>query len=105
MKIVSAVFNSALRQGYIASNPCTALERLPEKTAERSTFTSKQVAKLVNTAEGDWKNLILPATTRAARLSDLANMHWNAIDLNNRLITFTAEQDEKTGDDSAAYRS
>jgi site-specific recombinase XerD len=35
-KIVSAAFNAALRQGYITSNPCTALEQLPEETAERS---------------------------------------------------------------------
>jgi integrase len=95
VKIVSAVFNSALRQGYIASNPCTALERLPEKTAERSTFTSKQVAKLASTAESDWKNLILAGYYTGARLSDLSNLRWNAIDLNSRLITFTASKTKK----------
>jgi len=95
VKIVSSVFNSALRQGYIASNPCTALERLPEKTAERSTFTSKQVAKLVSMAEGDWKNLILAGYYTGARLSDLSNLRWNAIDLNGRLITFTASKTKK----------
>jgi integrase len=95
VKIVSAVFNSALRQGYIASNPCTALERLPEKTAERSTFTSKQVAKLASMAEGDWKNLILAGYYTGARLSDLSNLRWNAIDLNSRLITFTASKTKK----------
>jgi integrase len=31
-----------------------------------------------------------------ARLSDLSNLHWNAIDLNNRLITFTASKTKKT---------
>ena len=95
VKIVSSVFNSALRQGYIASNPCTALERLPEKTAERSTFTSKQVEKLVSAAEGDWKNLILAGYYTGGRLSDLSKLHWNAIDLNNRLITFTASKTKK----------
>ena len=95
VKTVSAVFNSALRQGYIASNPCTALERLPEKTAERSTFTSKQVAKLASMAEGDWKNLILAGYYTGARLSDLSNLRWSAIDLNSRLITFTASKTKK----------
>src|SRR5438067_813387 len=95
VKIVSAAFNSALRQGYIASNPCTALERLPEKTAERTTFTSKQVAKLVSMAEGDWKNLILAGYYTGARLGDLSNLRWNEIDLNSRLITFTASKTKK----------
>jgi integrase len=94
-KIVSAAFNSALRQGYIVSNPCTALERLPEKTAERSTFTSKQVAKLVSMAEGDWKNLILAGYYTGARLGDLSNLRWSAIDLNSRLIIFTASKTKK----------
>jgi Phage integrase SAM-like domain len=44
VKIVSAAFNAALRQAYIANNPCTALESLPEQTAERSTFTPKSTA-------------------------------------------------------------
>ena len=95
VKIVSAVFNSALRQGYIVSNPCTALERLPEKTAERSTFTPKQVAKLVTNAKGDWKNLILAGYYTGARLGDLSNLRWNAIDLNKGLITFTASKTKK----------
>jgi integrase len=95
VKIVSAGFNSALRQGYITSNPCTALEHLPEKTAERSTFSSKQVAKLVNMAAGDWKTLILAGYYTGARLSDLSNLRWNAIDLNSRLITFTASKTKK----------
>ena len=55
VKIVSAAFNAAFRQGYITVNPCMALEHLPEETAERSNFTPKQVARLVKAAEGDWQ--------------------------------------------------
>jgi integrase len=76
VKIVSAAFNAALRQGYITSNPCRALESLAEETAERSTFTSAQVAKLVSTAEGDWKGATLLAYYTGAKLGDVANMRW-----------------------------
>ncbi len=65
VKIVSAAFNAALRQAYIANNPCTALESLPEQTAERSTFTPEEIGKLVAAAEGDWKGLILLGTSPA----------------------------------------
>ena len=95
VKIVSAAFNAALRQGYIASNPCTALDSLQEETAERSTFTSEQLTKLVNAAEGDWKGAILLAYYTGARLRDVANMRWSAIDLRRQLVTFTPSKTKK----------
>ncbi|MBA3353875.1 MAG: site-specific integrase, partial [Blastocatellia bacterium] len=95
VKIVSAAFNAALRQGYIPTNPCTALEQLAEDTAERSAFTPEQIAKLVNAAEGDWKGAILLAYFTGARLGDVSNMRWSAIDLRRQLITFTPSKTKK----------
>lgn len=95
VKIVSAAFNAALRQAYLTSNPCTALEHLPEETAERGTFTPAHVARLVKAAEGDWQGAILLAYYTGARLRDVANMRWNAIDLRRQLVTFTASKTKK----------
>jgi len=95
VKIISAGFNAALRQGYIASNPCTAMEALPEETAERAIFSPRQVADLVNAGKGDWKGAILFAYYTGARLSDVANMRWNAIDLSQQLISFTPRKTKK----------
>lgn len=95
-KIVSTAFNAALRQGYITSNPCTALEPLPEETAERSAFTTEQMAKLLGAAEGDWKGVILFAYFTGARLGDVVNMRWNAIDLDAKLVTFTPGKTKRT---------
>jgi integrase len=96
VKIVSAAFNAAFRQGYIPSNPCTALESLAEETAERSAFTPAQVANLVSAAEGDWKGAILLAYYTGARLRDVANMRWSAVDLKRQLVTFTPSKTKKT---------
>jgi integrase len=95
VKIVSGAFNAALRQGYIATNPCTALENLPEETAERSNFTPKQVERLVKAAKGDWQRAILFAYYTGVRLRDVANMRWNAIDLTAKLISFTPGKTKK----------
>jgi len=95
VKIVSAAFNAALRQGYLANNPCTALESLREETAERSAFTSEQLTKLVNSAEGEWKGAILLAYYTGARLRDVANMRWSAVDLKRQLVTFTPGKTKK----------
>ena len=96
VKVVSAAFNAALRQGYIASNPCTALENLPHEAAERDPFTPAQVTKLVNAAEGDWKGAILLAYYSGARLKDVANMRWSSIDLAAKLVTFIPGKTKKS---------
>jgi integrase len=94
VKVVSAAFNAALRQGYIPTNPCTALESLPVKAEEKATFTAKQVTKLVKVADGDWPAAILFGYFTGARLGDVANMPRNAVDWRKELIRFTPS---KTG--------
>jgi integrase len=94
VKVVSAAFNAAVRQHIIESNPATALESLPVKSEEKGTFTREQVSKLVRAADADWRNAILLGYYTGARLSDVANMRWSAIDWSNKIIRFTAS---KTG--------
>jgi integrase len=95
VKIVSAAFNAAFRQGYITSNPCRALENLPEETAERSAFTPEQIKKLIGAAKGDWKGAILFAYFTGARLRDVANMRWSSIDIKRQILTFTPRKRKK----------
>ena len=94
VKVVSAAFNAAVRQHIIESNPATALESLPVKTEEKGTFGTAQVAKLVRATDGDWRAAILLGYYTGARLSDVSNMRWSAIDWSNKIIRFTAS---KTG--------
>ena len=95
VKVVSAAFNAAVRQHIIESNPATALESLPVKAEEKGTFTRTQVSKLVEAADGDWQRAILLGYYTGARLSDVANMHWSAINWNNKIIRFTPSKTKK----------
>jgi integrase len=95
VKVVSAGFNAALRQKHIASNPCTALETLNIETEEKGTFSPAQISKLLRAAEGDWRAAILLGYYTGARLGDVANMRWNAVDLDKRLIRFTPSKTKK----------
>jgi integrase len=95
VKVVSAAFNAAVRQHIIESNPATALETLPVKSEEKGTFTREQVSKLVCAADADWPNAILLGYYTGARLSDVANMRWSAIDWRNKIIRFTASKTRK----------
>jgi integrase len=98
MKVVGAAFNAAVKQDHISRNPCGALDSLAAKArraaTKRATFTPTQVAKLAGAADGDWRAAILFGYYTGARLSDVANMRWEAIDLDKNEITFTAS---KTG--------
>jgi integrase len=95
VKVVSAAFNAAVRQHIIESNPATALESLPVKAEEKGTFTRTQVSKLVGAADGDWRCAILLGYYTGARLSDVANMRWSAVDWSNKIIRFTASKTAK----------
>ncbi|HEV3147562.1 MAG TPA: site-specific integrase [Chthoniobacterales bacterium] len=95
VKVVSAAFNAAVRQHFIESNPATALESLPVKAEEKATFTPAQVSKLICAADGDWPGVILLAYYTGARLGDVANMQWSAIDWRKKLIRFTPSKTKK----------
>jgi integrase len=96
VKVVSAAFNAAFRMGYIPSNPCNALESLATETADRETFTPEQLTKLLKAATGDWKRAILFAYYTGARLGDVANMHWNCVDLTKGVITFLPKKTKRS---------
>ena len=97
VKIVSMAFHAALKQNKIKFNPCVGLEALDEESAEREQFTLDEIRKLVKTADGDWRGAILFAYFTGARLGDIANMQWSAINLSERSITFTPEKTKRKG--------
>jgi integrase len=96
VKVVSAAFNAARRQHIIESNPATALESLPVKAEEKGTFTPEQVSKLMRAAHGDWRPAILLGYCTGARLGDVANMRWDAVDWRNKIIRFTPSKTKRT---------
>ena len=60
--------------------------------AAKHVFSPQQVSKLIGTAEGDWKGLIITVTAyyTGGRLSDLARLTWSNVDLsqNKKVIRF-----------------
>ena len=68
---------------------------LPEADAvERGTFTPAEIKMLVDTAEGEWKLLVMLAYFTGARLSDCCRMQWDGLDLAGETLTYTQS---KTG--------
>jgi integrase len=95
VKIVSMAFHKAVRQGKLKFNPCLGLDTLAEESADREPFTVDEIKKLLKAATGDWRRAIAFAYFTGARLGDVANMRWSAIDLGKRLISFTPKKTKR----------
>ncbi len=96
VKVISAAFNAAVRQKHISTNPCTVLETLKVTAEEKGTFSPEQISKLLDSAECDWRGAILLGYYTGARLGDVGNMRWNAVDLEEELIRFTPTKTRKS---------
>jgi len=94
VKIIGGALNAARRQGLITTNPAEAVELPEADSMERGTFTPEEVKMLVDTAEGQWKLLILFAYFTGARLCDCCRMQWDGVDLARETLTY---QQAKTG--------
>lgn len=97
VKIVSAAFNAALRQGLITTNPCLGIDPLDEATAERHPFKPDQISALLRAATGDWRRAILLGYYTGARLGDVVNLKGENIDHEHKLVTFTPQKTKRRG--------
>jgi integrase len=89
VKIIRTALNAARRQGLIPTNPAEAVELPEAEGVERGTFTPTEVKMLVDTADGEWKLLIMLAYFTGARLSDCCRMQWEDVDLTEETLTYT----------------
>jgi integrase len=98
-KILIGVFNPAVRQGILPSNPATAVSFLSahKEKARREPFTVEEVEKLFSVADADWKGAILSAFYLGLRLGDIATLRWGAVDLAAGTITLTPQKTERLG--------
>jgi integrase len=88
IKAIRSLFTSARRQGLVLTNPAEVIE-LPRKRAhERITFSVAELRALLASASPQWATLLLLGWYTGGRLSDLACLSWDAVDLAAGTITF-----------------
>jgi integrase len=93
---LTSPFEIARREGLIDYNPFVAVDALKSKKIEKDVFTPEQVARLVKTAKGtDWEGAILAAYSTGARLQDVCNLRWSAVDSDNGVLTFQESKGNK----------
>jgi integrase len=96
-KDLGSMYRSAIREGLVAFNPFTALDTIDTSDShERKPFTTSEVVALMQAAPTwEWRGLILAAAFTGLRLGDCANLLWETIDLNAKLISLMPSKTRK----------
>jgi integrase len=93
-KALNVPLSLALRMGIIPVNPIAVLPPLRVARARKGVFSTEDIGRLVATAPGDWRGLVLTGFYTGGRLRDLVNLRWRNVDLAQRVIYF---EQSKTG--------
>jgi integrase len=99
-KIVASALGAAVKMGYIATNPASAVDYLSthEAKAQKETFTPEEIATLLEFAPSDdWGGLILLGAFAGMRLGDAMRLKWGNVDLQAGAITFTPSKTARLG--------
>ncbi|WP_246268445.1 hypothetical protein [Acrocarpospora macrocephala] len=71
-RLLKAIFNTAVSDGMMKSNPCTIMRAGKEESPERPVLTMKQVFVLADAIDPRYRMLVLLATFASLRWGELA---------------------------------
>ena len=97
IKKLNVALNDARREGLILSNPGDGLTKIKEdkNKVNARAFTLNEVKKLTASASEEWKGMIWFAYFTGQRLSDVAQITWDKLNL--EAGTFQGFKTQKTG--------
>ena len=102
LKIVRAIFGTAIKQGQLTFDPTQTVSlvsrkrKSKEQQVSREIFTPSELDAILAAATGDWLTVTLFGRYTGARISDCAQMRWENVNLAEETIAYT---DKKTGKD------
>jgi integrase len=84
LKAVRAMFESALRERHVRSNPAgaiKALKRTADEERKRRPFSREEIGRVLAAADGDWRLMVQLGLQTGQRLGDLVRLDWRELDL------------------------
>lgn len=97
LRCLRGAWNDAHKQGLLRDNEFTKIELLREsrkEQAQRRAFTLPELKRILEKCSDDWRGLVLMGLYTGQRLSDILNLTWQNVDLQNATICFVTA---KTG--------
>jgi integrase len=98
LKAVKMLFLAAKRDGLIADNPAEDVKTVAQRGEKRSRrpFSLDELRSALSVADDEWRSMILFGLYTGARLSDVASLTWENVDLPARELRFIAKKTGKT---------
>jgi integrase len=98
LKAVKMLFLSARRDGLIADNPAEDVKTVAQRGEKRSRrpFSVEELRSVLSVADDEWRSMILFGLYTGARLSDIASLTWENIDLSVKELRFIVRKTGKT---------
>ena len=91
LKVTRMLFRAARRDHLIADDPAEFVSTIRQRDSDvKRPFTLAEIAAVVDVADAEWRSLIFFAFYTGQRLSDLATLTWNSVDLDRgevRMVT------------------
>jgi integrase len=98
MRIIGGVFEDAVTDGVIQTNPQRAMQLLRvEKTLDREGFSLDQVLDLIAAADGEMRGLIVLGLFTGHREGEILSLRWKDVDPVTRSITFRKDKAREAG--------
>lgn len=97
LRCLRGAWNDAYKQGLLRDNEFRKIELLRDgrkQKTERRAFTLPELKKILGKCSGEWKGLVLMGLYTGQRLSDIVNLTWQNLDLQNETVQFVTA---KTG--------
>jgi len=96
LKIVRVMLDSARVGGYVEKNAATDVPVFEKQKGTRRPFKVGELKRLMVSATGEWRGLILAGLYTGQRLKDLCLLTWASVDFAGNQISLTTS---KTGRD------
>ena len=97
LKILRGAWSQAMRERLVTFNPFAAVSTVKDKKTfgnTRRAFTLDEIRRIIQTATGEWRGIILFGLYTGQRLSDITGLAWNQIDTAEGVVRFVTS---KTG--------
>jgi integrase len=95
LKVLRVALGKAAKKHLIEKNPASVVDNLDRHDKhERRPFKLAELKKILAVANQDWRNMVLIGLYTGLRLSDIANLTWANLDLQNQELTLS---EKKTG--------
>ena len=97
LKVLRVALQQAWRDGKLEENPGKKVQSLKKTKggSQRRAFTIPELKALLKEASGEWKGQILFGIYTGQRLGDIAQLCWEDIDLEKKILSLSTQKTDR----------